>query len=60
MAEGIAHGFHARNVIAHRIANAKLHGLVARVHMRCGFIKQLRRRLIAKCDATGIGRHRAG
>ena len=57
-AEGIAHRFHARNIIAHRITNAKLHGLVARFHMRRGFINQLRRRLIAKRDATGIGRHR--
>ena len=60
MAEGIAHRFHARNVIAHRITNAKLHGLIARFHMWRGFINQLRRRLIAKRHATGIGRHGAG
>ena len=58
MPESVAHRFHARNVIAHRITNAKLHGLVARFHMRRGFINQLRRRLIAKRNATGIGWHR--
>ena len=58
MPEGIAHRLHPRDVIAHRIADAQLHGLVARFHMRRGFINQLRRRLIAKRNATGIGRHR--
>ena len=58
MPEGIAHGFHARNIITHRITNAELHGLIARFHMGCRFINQLRRRLIAKRHTTGIGRHR--
>ena len=58
MPEGIAHRFHARNIIAHGITNAELHGLVARFHMGRGFINQLRRRLIAKRHTTGIGRHR--
>ena len=58
MPEGVAHRFHARNVIAHRITNAKLHGLVAGFHKRRGFINQLRRRLIAKRNTAGIGRHR--
>ena len=58
MAEGIAHRLHPRNVIPHRIADAQLYRLVARFHMRCRFIKQLCRRLIAKRNATGISRHR--
>ena len=60
MAKGIAHRFHAGNIIAHRIAHAKLHRLVSRFHMGRRFIKQLRGRLIAKCHTTGIGRHGTG
>ena len=58
MPESVAHRFHARNIITHRITHAKLHGLVARFHMGRGFINQLCRRLIAKRHTTGISRHR--
>ena len=59
MPESVAHRFHAGNIIAHRITNAELHGLIARFHMGRGFIKPLRWRLIAKRHTTGISRHGA-